>query len=245
MDDKILPEKTAQMEKSAEAEQPPIMISKRSFAFRQRLVQFSLLLTIVVSLSLAIAAYFNKYFSWDIVISHGIQAISLPGFASLMYLISIPGNNAILPILLVIAVMLLLFRANLRTEAYSLLLSAGGGQLFNTLIKFIIHRPRPSAEVIRVSVIEITYSFPSGHVMHYICFYGFLFFLTFVLMKRSIVRTMLLIIFGLLVTLAGISRIYLGAHWPSDVTAAYLMGMLWLTLSISYYRRKVIKEKSL
>jgi membrane-associated phospholipid phosphatase len=67
-------------------------------------------------------------------------------------------------------------------------------------------------------------------------FFGFLLFLAFTLLKSSWERTLLIIFFTGLIALVGISRIYEGEHWASDVLAAYLLGSLWLTLSIYGYR---------
>jgi undecaprenyl-diphosphatase len=61
-------------------------------------------------------------------------------------------------------------------------------------------------------------------------------FLGFALLKPSLGRAVMLVILGSLVGLVGLSRIYLGDHWASDVTGAYLLGSLWLTVSVSLYR---------
>ena len=79
-------------------------------------------------------------------------------------------------------------------------------------------------------------SFPSGHVLMYTAFFGFLMFLGYTLLKPSIARAVMLVILGSLVALVGLSRIYLGDHWASDVTGAYLLGSLWLAMSIALYR---------
>jgi membrane-associated phospholipid phosphatase len=80
------------------------------------------------------------------------------------------------------------------------------------------------------------YSFPSGHVLYFTAFFGFLIFLAYTLFKHSWWRTLLLVILGVMVALIGLSRIYEGQHWASDVLAAYLLGSVWLTLSILVYR---------
>jgi membrane-associated phospholipid phosphatase len=80
------------------------------------------------------------------------------------------------------------------------------------------------------------YSFPSGHVMFYIGFLGFVGFLAFSLLKPSLKRSVILMLFGGPVIFIGASRIYLGAHWASDVLAAYLLGSLTLVATIQFYR---------
>jgi len=72
--------------------------------------------------------------------------------------------------------------------------------------------------------------------MFYTGFYGFVVFLAFILLKPSLKRTLLLAFFGLLVLLIGISRIYVGEHWASDVLGAYLLGSLALVAIIQLYR---------
>jgi undecaprenyl-diphosphatase len=64
-----------------------------------------------------------------------------------------------------------------------------------------------------------------------------LFFLSYVLLKPGLLRRGSLIVLALLIALVGISRVYLGAHWPSDVLGAYLAGGVWLMVMIEIYRR--------
>jgi membrane-associated phospholipid phosphatase len=103
-------------------------------------------------------------------------------------------------------------------------------------IKVLVDRPRPSANVVNVISQLKDYSFPSGHVLYFTTFFGFLLFLGYTLLKPSWGRTLLLVILGSLVALIGLSRIYEGQHWASDVLAAYLLGSVWLGLSILIYR---------
>jgi undecaprenyl-diphosphatase len=72
--------------------------------------------------------------------------------------------------------------------------------------------------------------------MFYVGFFGFIWFLAFALLKRSPGRTLVLVILGSMVALIGISRIYLGQHWASDVLGAYLLGSILLMGIIQFYR---------
>lgn len=206
---------------------------------RTRIVQATLGagLCLLALLSILVRLDHNHYFSWDLAISRSIQSIDLPGFHALMHLISIPGNNGLRAASFVVLAALFLVFVRRRLEAAVLLLASGFGHAINTVMKLIIGRPRPNNHLVEVMVQETSLSFPSGHVMHYVVFYGFLFFLTYVLLKHSWLRFVGLLFWGSLVATIGVSRVYLGAHWPSDVTGAYLAGGICLLLSIIFYRK--------
>jgi len=109
----------------------------------------------------------------------------------------------------------------------------------NQLLKVSIGRPRPSDALVNVDGTFHFKSFPSGHVVFFVEFFGFLLFLALVLLKRGTLRHALVILSGFLIALVGVSRVYLGAHWPSDVLGAYLAGGIWLMLMIEVYRRRI------
>jgi undecaprenyl-diphosphatase len=174
-------------------------------------------------------------FPIDLVITEGIQSINFAPFGSLMIAISWLGFWPQSGLITLTIVVVILFYG-LQWEALSAILAAILTTAVNVLVKDLIQRPRPSNPIIHVLARLTDFSFPSGHVMYYIGFYGFVGFLVFTLLKPSLLRTVLLYIVGGLIGLVGISRIYEGQHWASDVLGAYLLGTLALIGIIMLYR---------
>lgn len=115
-------------------------------------------------------------------------------------------------------------------EAAGLMLCLAGGTVLNILLKYLFERSRP--DLYRV-VVEVGYSFPSGHAMVSLCFYGMLTFFLLRSVKSDAGRLVVLTGAILLVSAIGISRIYLGVHYPTDILAGYAAGGMWLTMCIA------------
>jgi membrane-associated phospholipid phosphatase len=195
---------------------------------------YMLVAVLALGILLISASMFN-YFSFDLIVTSAVQTINVAWFASLMWWVSMIGYAPQIYIL-VAAIAVFLFVIGLRWEAVTALMTAASGASLAALIKIAIHRPRPGANLVNVLHQLDSYSFPSGHVLTYTVFFGFLFFLSYTLLNASFVRIVLLTILGSLVSLIGISRIYVGDHWASDVIGAYLLGSLWLVFSVYIYR---------
>jgi len=152
-----------------------------------------------------------------------------------MSLISWPGFS---PQSIIIAglIILVIYGFGLHWEAFMALIAAVFSTAINMFVKDLVKRPRPASGMVNVIDILNSFSFPSGHVMFYLGFLGFIGFLAFSLLKPSLKRSLLLVLFGSLVALIGVSRIYLGEHWASDVLGSYLLGSLSLVASIQLYR---------
>lgn len=97
--------------------------------------------------------------------------------------------------------------------------------LLNLLLKTLIQRPRPEGYRL---VAESGFSFPSGHSMVAMAFYGLLIWMVWRYEKDSLVRRLGVIGFGLVIVLVGLSRIYLGVHYASDVLAGFCASIAWL-----------------
>lgn len=101
--------------------------------------------------------------------------------------------------------------------------------LANVALKQVIDRARPDAEHL-VSV--ATLSYPSGHAMSAMAFYGFLIYLFYNFKLNVWVKTLTILILGLLILAIGVSRIYLGVHYPSDIAGGYIAGFIWVIFCI-------------
>src|SRR5438105_10555848 len=112
----------------------------------------------------------------------------------------------IIPIIIIV----FLFISGLKWETVVIAGSFIGSSLLVNLIKVSVDRPRPTADLVNVFTHLPTYSFPSGHVVFFVTFGGFLLFLIYTLLKVSWWRTLLMIILGLMIALIGVSRIYEG-----------------------------------
>jgi undecaprenyl-diphosphatase len=203
--------------------------------WRARLFRLYLLAAMLGFLVLLALATNLPYLPIDVVVTHAVQRIQAPWFTALMRVISWPGFE---PQSLVVSglICLALWAAGLRWESVCALLAAVAPAAVGTGIKFLVQRPRPAASLVQVFEQLNSFSFPSGHVLFYTAFFGFLIYLLYSLFKRSWWRALALALLGVFVALVGVSRIDLGQHWFSDVLAAYLFGSLWLALSVYVYQ---------
>jgi membrane-associated phospholipid phosphatase len=140
------------------------------------------------------------------------------------------GSTATVTLIAVAFGLYLLWRRHLYWLAV-LATSVGGGSLLNRLLKYAFHRPRPQFDD---PILALTsYSFPSGHTMAATVLYGVI--AAYLLAKTRDWRWRVLIILSasLLIGFVGLSRIYLGAHYLSDVMGAMAEGLAWLSLCLT------------
>lgn len=194
----------------------------------------------VVGATIAFAVLFIlarqlPYLVFDVPAERAVQSIHSPIMNILMEFVSGLGFNP-LSYLLSGLIVLFVFVVGLRWESVMLLFAAVGVSILGAVVKLIVQRARPSADLVNVFSKLNDYSFPSGHVLLFTAFVGLLIFFIYTLTPHSWPRTLALVFLGALVSLVGISRIYLGQHWPSDVLGGYLLGSLWLLLTIYLYR---------
>lgn len=107
-----------------------------------------------------------------------------------------------------------------------LAISLSGSELLTAVLKHEFRRPRPLPFF---GPILDSYSFPSGHSLSSFCFYGVLAGLITARVRPLRIRVIVWTVSALLVMLIGVSRIYLGVHYPSDVIAGYLAALVWVS----------------
>ncbi len=162
----------------------------------------------------------------DLTATLWLQQFTAPWFATLMYVVSWPGfppQSWVMP--LVVAAPFAL--RGMWVEALWLL-GTQVASLVDTVLKQVVHRPRPSHDLVGVLAPLTDPSFPSGHVVQYTALFGFAFFLIYVLAERSTFRTIALVLLAVPMVLVGPSRLYLGQHWLSDVLGGYALAVLFL-----------------
>lgn len=183
---------------------------------------------------LAFLTYLVQTLPLDLGTTLELQEIRFAPFRRLMFAISIFGYLPWSVLVVASGSMLVALLLGWRSGAYLVLITALQG-LANTLIKSAIGRPRPLDTLVEVFLPAGGRSFPSGHVMLYTVFFGFLFFLAWMRLPRSLLRTLILLATGAMVLLVGPSRIFLGAHWLSDVVAAHILGFIILAFAVEFY----------
>lgn len=137
----------------------------------------------------------------------------------------------------VISLLVLFFLYKVLHHRKELILFIGvvlGSELLNLALKFIFHRARPDLHRI---VNASGFSFPSGHSMAAFSLYGVIAFLLWRHIPTSFGRGMLICLSVFMIGAIGVSRIYLGVHYPSDVIGGFLASGCWLAISIWFYQR--------
>lgn len=177
----------------------------------------------------------NPILRQDVALERAIQDAVPASVASLAGAISwvgFPPESDVIDILILIV----LYVRHLRWQAVCGAFAAGGSAVLWFALTPLIHRPRPTPDLVRVAA-ELPFgSFPSGHVLNLTAFFGFLAYLAITEARAGLVKMLSIAICAILVASIGFSRIYAGEHWPTDVLGGYILGAAWLLLTISLYR---------
>ena len=185
-----------------------------------------LFICLIVFLFILENVFDNEIIIFDTNIYNTISLVKTNIITGIFKVITEFGDAMVL--ILIALVSLVLVKNKKIGTAISLNLASIG--LLNYILKNIIQRPRP--EDFRL-VEESGYSFPSGHSMASMAFYGLIIYFVFKNVKNKAVRNIICIILSILIVLIGISRIYLGVHYASDVIAGFLVSIAYLVVYIT------------
>ncbi len=171
---------------------------------------------------------FNKeIMSGDIIGYKLVSTFLISNFATPIAKFITNFGGAIFLIALTIVLLVLIKNKKIGISIFSNLVIV---TILNQLLKAILQRPRPTEYRI---VEETGYSFPSGHSMVSMAFYGYLIYLIYKYVKNKYIKWISIVLLSILVCSIGISRIYLGVHYTSDVLGGFLISMSYLVIYIS------------
>jgi undecaprenyl-diphosphatase len=167
---------------------------------------------------------------YDTVITNWISSFTSPGVTASMKFVSDAGGNWVVLGLLSCIVSYFLYQQKKHYwDAMIVQFCLWGGYGITQALKLGFKRQRPTLQ----RLVEASgFSFPSGHSMVSFAFYGMLIYIAYANLPRSAMRTTIVWFIAVFICLVGISRIYLGVHYPSDVAAGFAAGGIWLIVCI-------------
>ena len=159
-----------------------------------------------------------------------VRSLECNFFDKYFVLITKLGNVSV--VLGIVLILILLFR---NRNAIILTILVGLSAVSNKIMKHIICRPRP---LVLKLVEQGGYSYPSGHSMISVALYGYLLYLAFTKIKNSTLKWLCSIILFILILSIGVSRIYVGVHYASDVFGGFVLAIFEFILVINFTKKR-------
>ena len=183
----------------------------------------------------------NEVTAFDRAIIAFVQGLESPSLTAVMKFFTFIGSFKAIIVISLFTMALLYAVLKHRIELILFTIVLVGTPILNRLLKEFFQRARPDLH----RLIEIGgYSFPSGHAMNAASMYGILAFLLWRHIPTRWGRSLLIIFSSAMIVTIGISRIYLGVHYPSDIIAGYLASGCWLAITIAVFQRYQEKRSS-
>ncbi|MED3727587.1 phosphatase PAP2 family protein [Priestia filamentosa] len=207
------------------------MMLKQFTSSTQRFIMYAfcmLFFSIFIFWKFADTLVEEELHTFDITIIDWIQSFISDKLTKILETLTFLGSAKAVIAISILIIILMLFNKKW-WETLFFVVAVLGSSLFNLLLKFIFQRTRPS---IHPLITETGYSFPSGHSMVSFVLYGMITYFLVLFYVKRFVKIITILFFSLLVLLIGISRIYLGVHYPSDVLAGFAVGGTWLIICL-------------
>ena len=195
-----------------------------------------LFIALIGFLALAEDVFNKEIMNGDIIGYKVVSTFLISDFATPIAKFVTNFGGAIFLIILTIVLFILIKNKKI---GVSIFLNLALITILNQLLKRILQRPRPT----EYRIIEETgYSFPSGHSMVSMAFYGYLIYLIYKYVKNKYVKWISIVLLSILICSIGVSRIYLGVHYTSDVLGGFFISISYLIIYISAVNKFVIDE---
>ena len=196
---------------------------------KSKIIKLSILLILFIINTILVIT--NKIQVIDDFIYNAVISLRNPFFDTFFITITKFGNPKSIIIMLIILVILLP-----KKEKIQLLIGTTLNVGMNHIIKYTIRRPRPMH--LRL-VKQGGYSYPSGHTMISIAIYGFLIYLVNKKINNNYLKCFLTTFLVMIIISIGISRIYVGVHYPSDIIGGYLLAIILYSLLKELYEKHI------
>lgn len=188
---------------------------------------------------IAVTTIWDSFKAFDDAVYKSVAGVMSEGLTGFMKLMTFSGSGwsitalaAAIPFFVFVSKKKKYYRTALLIP-----LNIAVGSLLNEILKQLFHRVRPDM----LRLVKVTdYSFPSGHSMNSMIFYGFLVYLMLKYLQPRIKYPAALIL-SLMIFLIGTSRVYLGVHYASDVIAGFIIGLAWLAFFINISGKYIMK----
>ena len=195
-----------------------------------------LFICLVIFLDLAEDVFNKEIMNGDIIGYKLVSTFLISDFATPIAKFITNLGGAIFLITLTISLFILIKNRKVGISIFSNLVIV---TVLNQLLKNILQRPRPT----EYRMIEETgYSFPSGHSMVSMAFYGYLIYLIYKYVKNKYVKWISIVLFSILICSIGVSRIYLGVHYTSDVLGGFCISISYLVIYISAVKKFLLED---
>lgn len=208
---------------------------RQSYGLAGLLTLFVIIVSIVLTFQLSVEAAEEETMSGDVLVSTWVQQASVPGVEYLVDSLNWIGRP--IPLALLTGLVAIGLMSRRRYAEAILVLPATGTHAVNAILKNVIQSPRPTDEQVRIQDQAAGFGFPSGHTMAVVVFCGVIAYLAWRLIERRRYQYAVHAIVVLAIVGIGFSRIYSGAHWPSDVLGGYLWGAFYTSLMVLFFHR--------
>ena len=208
---------------------------RQSYGLAGLLTLFVIIVSIVLTFQLSVEAAEEETMSGDVLVSTWVQQASVPGVEYLVDFLNWIGRP--IPLALLTGLVAIGLMSRRRYAEAILVLPATGTHAVNAILKNVIQSPRPTDEQVRIQDQAAGFGFPSGHTMAVVVFCGVIAYLAWRLIERRRYQYAVHAIVVLAIVGIGFSRIYSGAHWPSDVLGGYLWGAFYTSLMVLLFHR--------